>query len=108
MRSLGRWAMNSMAISFAALMRSGLKSRASILVETSIARTMSMPSTSTRSVSVEERGRARAITIITRATVRSRKGRWRSQAITDLPPLTQGVRVDTSRRGLRPDSSRYT
>ena len=74
MRSLGRWAMNSMAISLAALRRSGVKSRASMEVETSMANMMSMPSVSTFSTREEERGRAMATTSRHSAAMRSTKG----------------------------------
>ena len=86
-------------------MRSGLKSRASILVDTSIARTMSIPSVSIFSISVLERGRAMAMIIITRATVRSRKGRCLSTARGEVPPFSQGAAVLTRRCGLRSRSS---
>ena len=73
--SEGRWEMNSMAISFDALIRSGVRSRASILVETSIARIISIPSVSILSICSDDLGRAMARTIITRAKVLNRNGR---------------------------------
>ena len=105
-RSEGRWEMNSIAMSLAALMRSGVKSRASILVETSIAKTMSMPSESIFSISLEERGRARATMIRLSAASRSTKGRWRSTASGEVPVCIHGAAVDTRRCGRRPASSR--
>ena len=106
--SEGLWDMNSIAMSLAALMRSGAKSRASIEVETSIARTMSIPSVSTFSICSEERGRAMAMTIITRASVLSRKGKWRRYSITECPPARNGTEVDTLRWGVRPRISLKT
>ena len=106
-RSVGRWAMNSMAISLAALIRSGLKSLASILVETSIARTMSIPSVSIFSICEEERGRAMATMISDRAAIRSAKGRCRSTERALRPSSFHGRAVETRRCGLRPESSRY-
>ena len=99
--------MNSIAISFDALMRSGVRSLASILVDTSIARTMSIPSVSTFESSSEDLGRASATTIITRAKVLRMKGMWRSMFIYDMPPFLQGVATDTLRCGWRPALSRY-
>ena len=97
--------MNSTAMSLAALMRSGVKSRASMLVDTSIANTMSMPSVSTFSVSVDERGRAMATMMRQRAAMRRMKGRCRSQARVDLPPASQGCRLETRMCGRLPPSS---
>ena len=90
MRSLGLCAMNSMAISLAALIRSGVKSRASILVETSMARTMSMPSVFVFSISDEDLGRAMAMIIITIATIRSTNGMCRRTDNTDFPDAIHG------------------
>ncbi len=59
-------------------MRSGLKSRASIEVETSISSTMSMPSVSTFSKFLESRGRAMATISSARAAMRSTNGKCRS------------------------------
>ena len=56
-------------------MRSGLKSLASILVDTSIARTISIPSLSTLSISVEDLGRAMATIMRHRAQSLKAKGR---------------------------------
>ena len=105
--SEGRWAMNSMAMSLAALMRSGLKSRASILVDTSIAKTMSMPSESIFSIWEDERGRASAMIISERAAILRTNGRWRSTDRMLLPPASQGAAVETLIWGLLPLSSRY-
>ena len=105
-RSVGRWAMNSMARSLAALIRSGLKSRASILPETSIASTMSIPSVSTRSICVDERGRAMQTISSDSAAMRRMNGRCRSQDRTEPPPDFHGVTDDTRRCGRRPRSSK--
>ena len=95
--SEGLWEMNSIAMSFEALIRSGVRSLASILVETSIASTMSIPSVSILSISVEDLGRAMAITIMTRAKVLSRNGRCLSTAMNDVPETIQGTEEDTLR-----------
>ena len=60
MRSFGRLEMNSAATSFAALKRSGLKSRAFILPEISVQITMSIPCTSLSDQLSDDCGRASA------------------------------------------------
>ena len=75
MLSLGRSAMNDAATSFAASIRLGFRSSASILVDTSMASIMSMPSTFLSSHALWVCGRAIAITIIAKATQRSIMGR---------------------------------
>ena len=97
--------MNSIAMSLAAESLSGVKSRASILVDTSMARTMSMPSVSRFSTSLEERGRARATIIRDRAAMRRAKGRCLMTESTDRPPFVHGRTEDTLRCGLRSLSS---
>ena len=99
--------MNSMEMSLAADRRSGLKSRASMEVDTSTARTMSMPSVSTRSISLLERGRAMQMMIKARAARRKASGRCRMMPRMDFPPFSHGVTVDTRRCGRRSFSSRY-
>ena len=96
-----------MAMSLAALILSGVKSLASILVETSMARTMSMPSVSTLSTLVEERGRAIATTIKHKAAVLRMNGIWRTYERTERPPAFQGTALDTLRWGLRSLISTY-
>ena len=91
--------MNSMAISFDALIRSGVRSRASILVDTSIASTISIPSVSTLSISSDERGRAMATTISDSAAILSRKGTCRKNDMNDLPLNIHGTDVETLRCG---------
>ena len=108
MRSDGRWAMNSMAMSLATLILSGVKSLASMVVDTSIASTMSMPSVSTVSVSEDERGRATATIIRQRAAVLNANGRCRITASGEKPACLHGRTVDTRMCGLRSESSRYT
>ena len=72
--SSGRSAMNSAATLLAASMRLGFRSSASILVETSMASMMSMPST----VWVPHRlwvcGLAKTITTMTKVKMRNKKG----------------------------------
>ena len=87
-------------------MRSGLKSLASILVETSIAKTMSMPSVSTFSMSLDERGRHMARIRAVRARILNTKGRWTSQLYTVPPDAFQGAREDTLICGRLPRSPR--
>lgn len=89
--------MNSIAISFDALIRSGVRSRASIDVDTSIARMMSIPSVSILSISSDERGRAIATIIIDKAKILNRKGTWRINAITERPEAIHGTEVETLR-----------
>lgn len=84
-------------MSLAALILSGVKSLASILVETSIARTMSMPSVSILSILLDERGLAIAMIIIDNATVRSSIGACLRYDSTDLPPAFQYLMSDTLR-----------
>ena len=84
-------------MSFAALILSGVKSLANILVETSIARTMSMPSVSILSILVEERGLAMAMIIITRAAVRNMNGTCLSTDIAERPPAFQNFTSGTLR-----------
>ena len=67
--------MNSMAMLFAASMRSGVKSLASILVDTSRARTMSMPSESVLVTLEEVFGLAMATISRATAIILSTKGR---------------------------------
>ena len=86
-----------MAMSFAALILSGVKSLASILVETSIVSMMSIPSLSTLSIFSEERGRAIAMTMRARATVIMAKGRCLTTDITEKPPFFHGIITDTLR-----------
>ena len=98
--------MNSMAMSLAAFIRSGSKSRASILVDTSMARTMSIPSVSTLSDCDEERGRAMHTTMRHIAARRRSSGRWRSTARGVLPPLCHCFPEATFRLVRLPVSSR--
>ena len=58
---------------------------------------MSIPSVSILSISVEDLGRAMAITIMTRAKVLSRNGRCLSTAMNDVPETIQGTEEDTLR-----------
>ena len=97
--------MNSIAMSLATLILSGVKSLASMVVETSIASTMSIPSVSTDSTSDEERGRATATMMRQRAAVLNAKGRCRSTESGEKPPFLQGRIVETLRWGLRSLSS---
>ena len=83
-------------------MRSGVKSRASMDVDTSIANTMSMPSEFTFSTSLEERGLARAMTSSAMAAVNSAIGRCRSTASAALPFRSHGAAMLTRRCGERP------
>ena len=64
-----------MAMSFAALTLSGVKSLASMVVDTSIANIMSIPSVSTLSSSVDDLGRAIDTIIRQSAAILSTKGR---------------------------------
>ena len=83
-----------MAMFLAASIRSGVKSRASILVDTSRARTMSMPSVSVLLTLDELRGRA--IATISRATAisLSTAGRWRSTLAAPALAAEKGAAVD--------------
>ena len=99
--------MNSMAMSLAALILSGVKSRASILVDTSIASIMSMPSVSTLSICSDDLGRAIAMMIITRASVLSRNGKCLMTFISPLPVRIHGTMVDTLKWGFLSLNSRY-
>ena len=92
--------MNSIAMSLAALILSGVKSLASILVETSIARTMSIPSVSTFSIFVDDLGLAMATTINDSAAILRTNGICLTTPRTDLPPDFQGLTFETLRCGL--------
>ena len=105
--SYGLWAMNSMAISLAALSLSGLKSRASILVDTSMASIMSIPSESTLSTCPDVLGLAIAMIISTMATVLNINGTCLTAAMTECPVLIHGIIVDTLRCGRLSFSSIY-
>ena len=89
--------MNSMAMSFAALILSGVKSLASILVDTSIASTMSMPSVSILSIWVDDLGRAMATIIIDKATVLRIMGICLIMPSTEGPPASHGPMPETLR-----------
>ena len=78
MLSFGRSAMNSEATLFAASIRFGLRSSASIEVETSIASIMSMPSVVRSFHEFRVCGRAKAKTISVKAASRSSIGRLSS------------------------------
>ena len=79
-----------MAMSFAALILSGVKSLANILVDTSIANTMSMPSVSILSACEEERGLAIHIIIRTNAAVNNTNGMCITTFHTRDAPLSHG------------------
>ena len=100
--------MNSMAMSLATLIRSGVKSRASMVVDTSIVSTMSMPSVSTDSISEDDLGLAMATMIRHSAAVLKAKGRCRITFSGEKPFRSHGLIVDTRRWGLRSESSIYT
>ena len=84
--SLGLPAINSAATSLAASMRQGATSSASILVETSMASMMSMPSTSRLSSGLNVRGRARTMTTSANVRQRSSIGRWSNLMRSDRGP----------------------
>ena len=78
-RSPKRSAMNDPATSLAAVMRSGLKSRASIEPDTSTASTMSIPSVELSTLWLTSLGRANATMSAASAARRNATGTCRSQ-----------------------------
>ena len=89
-----------MAMSLAALILSGVKSRASILVETSMAKTMSIPSMSIRSTLLDERGRAMQTTMRHKAAILKMKGICLTIPRTERPPAFHGVAFETLKCGI--------
>ena len=97
--------MNSIAMFLAAPILSGLKSLASIEVETSISRTMSMPSVSVCSKDSEERGLAMARIISARAMVLRMNGICLSKRLALLSFTCHPPKFDTVIEGDLPLTS---
>ena len=83
------------ATSFAASMRLGLKSIASILVETSVASMISIPSMSLSSQLSDVCGRARTIITIDSVTMRKANGRCTSDVLSVLTRFAKGSSEET-------------
>ena len=107
MRSLGLSATNLAATSFAAVIRSGSKSRASMLVDTSIASTISIPSVVVELPFSEFCGRANATSSSATAVQRNTNGRCRAQYLTPLDTPSSGT-TEEMRNAEPPRRTRHT
>lgn len=85
----------------AASMRSGVKSLASILVETSRASTISIPSVSVLLTLEDVLGLAMARMSRATAIILRTAGRWRSTPANPVPVLPKGAAVDIATYGRR-------
>ena len=94
-----------MAISLAAEILSGVKSLASMLVDTSMVSIMSMPSDCTLSNFEDERGRAIAMIIRDKAAILKTNGICLTILRTVFFSCFHGMAFETRRCGFRPLSS---